>query len=410
MKETKINISIHIILKLNFNYLILHIVQINYSEMKALFLVFHGFEAHNGISKKIFYQIDGLKQCGVDARLSYLFIDEDGYHKRMADETVIENFGKGVLAKIKKRIYYDSLLKYILQEEIEFVYVRHDLNANPFLVSLFKSLKKNNIKIILEIPTYPYDQEFIHADWKECFQNKIDKLFRMSLAKTLFRIVTFTDLSVIWGVPTINISNGIDFNKVRIKATDCISKDKLNMIGVADIHAWHGYDRVIKGLANYYQQNNQVKVYFHIVGEGIKQLVNELKLIVKQNQLEEYVQFHGPKSGLELDVFFDFSDFGIASLARHRSNITNIKTLKNREYAARGIPFIYSETDTDFDNMPYIIKAPANETPINIQSIVDFHSKLTISAQDIRLSINHLSWKNQMNAVINNITNTKTTL
>ena len=29
--------------------------------MKALFLVFHGFLAYNGISKKIGYQVDGLK-------------------------------------------------------------------------------------------------------------------------------------------------------------------------------------------------------------------------------------------------------------------------------------------------------------------------------------------------------------
>ncbi len=37
-------------------------------------------------------------------------------------------------------------------------------------------------------------------------------------------------------------------------------------------------------------------------------------------------------------------------------DIFKIKTLKNREYAARGIPFIYSEIDDDFENMPYIIK------------------------------------------------------
>lgn len=49
---------------------------------------------------------------------------------------------------------------------------------------------------------------------------------------------------------------------------------------------------------------------------------------------------------------------GIASLGRHRNGITRIKTLKNREYAARGIPFVYSENDSDFDGMPYVMKAP----------------------------------------------------
>ena len=34
--------------------------------MKALFLVFYGFQEYNGISKKIRYQINALKKCGFD--------------------------------------------------------------------------------------------------------------------------------------------------------------------------------------------------------------------------------------------------------------------------------------------------------------------------------------------------------
>ena len=368
--------------------------------MKALFLIYHGFEAHNGISKKIQYQVEGLIQNGVDVKLCYLVIDEHGYHNRMINDTIIENYGKSFLAKINKRICYNSLKKYVLKEHIDFLYVRHDLNANPFLVSFFKALKKRNVNIILEIPTYPYDDEFIHASWKDCLQNYIDKLYRNCLSKTLYRIVTFTDFSQIWGIQTINISNGIDFNAVKLKTNNKTNKDELNLIGVADIHAWHGYDRVIRGMINYYKYNRDIKVYFHIVGNGIEQVINELKQITRDNNLSEFVKFYGPKSGLELDLLFDFADFGIASLARHRSNIENIKTLKNREYAARGIPFIYSEIDSDFENMPYVLKAPANEESIDICRIIDFYSKLNMTAKEIRESIYHLSWKNQMKIIL----------
>lgn len=368
--------------------------------MKALFLIFHGFEAHNGISKKIQYQVEGLIQNGVDVKLCYLVIDEHGYHKRMINDTIIENYGKSFLAKINKRICYNSLKKYILKEHINFLYVRHDLNANPFLVSFFKALKKRNINIILEIPTYPYDDEFIHASWKDRLQNYTDKLYRNCLSKTLYKIVTFTDFSQIWGIQTINISNGIDFNAVKLKSNNKTNIDELNLIGVADIHAWHGYDRVIRGMINYYKYNRDIKVYFHIVGNGIEQVINDLKQITRDNNLSEFVKFYGPKSGLELDLLFDFADFGIASLARHRSNIVNIKTLKNREYAARGIPFIYSEIDSDFENMPYVLKAPANEESIDICRIIDFYSRLNMTAKEIRESIYHLSWKNQMKIII----------
>ena len=81
------------------------------------------------------------------------------------------------------------------------------------------------------------------------------------------------------------------------------------------------------------------------------------------------VIFHGQKMNEELDELFNEADFAIGSLARHRSGIDKIKTLKNREYAARGIPFIYSETDEDFDPMPYIMKVPADESPIDIHRL-----------------------------------------
>lgn len=117
--------------------------------------------------------------------------------------------------------------------------------------------------------------------------------------------------------------------------------------------------------------------------------------------LGEYISFLGPLSGKELDNVFEKADFGIGSLARHRSNITKIKTLKNREYAARGLGFVYSEIDEDFEDMPYIIKAPADETPLDISMIMDFYHDTNLEPKEIRKSIEpNLSWKNQMQKVI----------
>ena len=92
--------------------------------------------------------------------------------------------------------------------------------------------------------------------------------------------------------------------------------------------------------------------------------------------------------------------FAVGSLGRHRSGITRIKTLKNREYACRGIPFIYSEIDTDFDHQPYVIKAESNECPISINSILIFLDHFTLKPEEIRNTIKHLSWKNQMGKVV----------
>lgn len=182
----------------------------------------------------------------------------------------------------------------------------------------------------------------------------------------------------------------------------------MNLIGVAEIHFWHGFDRVIKGMYEYYKKPHAEKVYFDVVGDGALSEMNMLKLLVKNSGLEKYVKFHGNQSGKELDELFEQADFGIASLGRHRSGITKIKTLKNREYAARGIPFIYSEIDEDFENMPYVMKASADDSPLDIQKIIDFDKTLKLTPSEIRESIvKTLSWKVQMQKVIDEIFNKK---
>lgn len=95
----------------------------------------------------------------------------------------------------------------------------------------------------------------------------------------------------------------------------------------------------------------------------------------------------------------------IGSLGRHRSGITVIKTLKNREYATRGIPFIYSEQDSDFDHQPYVLKAPADESPIDIQQIIDFLNNFSMQPENIRKTVESLQWKYQMQKVVDAVFN-----
>ena len=104
-----------------------------------------------------------------------------------------------------------------------------------------------------------------------------------------------------------------------------------------------------------------------------------------------------------MDKLFENADLAIGSLGRHRSGITYIKTLKNREYAARGLAFIYSETDEDFDQKPYVWRVSPNESPVDILKLIDFQRSQTMSPQEIRESVQSLSWTSQMQKVINEI-------
>lgn len=367
---------------------------------KLLFLIFHGFDPNNGISKKISYQVDALKACGMEVSLCYM--DETQGKKRYVNDTVIADYGNGVMSKIKKRMEFTSIARYATDNGIEFVYIRSNHNANPFTIRMVKKMKKTGMKVVMEIPTYPYDSEYeAQGMSRQIFQ---DRIFRNQLAKHLDAIVTFSDYDEIFGQRTIRISNGIDFSNVKVKTTVNDTSKELNLIGVAEIHRWHGFDRLVKGLAQYYSKPQKYIVWFHVVGyffsaEGEA----AFKKMISDNHMEEYVILHGKKHGVELDKLFDKCDFGVGSLGRHRVGIDKIKTLKNREYAARGIPFVYSETDSDFDNRPYVLKVPADESPVDINKIIEFHHQIVLSPTEIRTSIQNLSWENQMKRVIEDI-------
>lgn len=374
--------------------------------MKILYLTYHGLSEYSGISKKILAQVEGLRQNGHDVYLCTYIVDEQGQRKRMVNDVCIENYGIGTWAKIKKRFCYDSIIRFAIQQGIEFVYIRSFNNANPMTVRLVNKLKSEGMKVVMEIPTYPYDKEFDNASWRIRANLYIDKLFRKQLAKQVDKIVTFSDADSIFGQKTIRISNGIDFNQIPIQLKTPRKPNEIHLLGVAEVHYWHGFDRLIEGLGKYYQKEQEVKVYFHIIG-GVangEMHGNEnspgFKPFIDKYHIEKYVIFHGVQFGKSLNEQFNQADFAIGSLGRHRTGIDKIKTLKNREYAARGIPFIYSETDEDFDSMPYVLKAPDDETPINIEKLLNFYFSQEWDAYSIRNSITHLSWKEQMATVI----------
>ena len=375
--------------------------------MKILFLVYHGFSDESGISKKIHYQVKGLRQNGHEVHLCYYDFDPRGHRCRYVGNKVIADYGTGALAAIRSRTQLDCIYNYCAVNAIEMVYARSFMNANPILVRLFHKLNKRGIKCITEIPTYPYDSQFKGYPLKYKIPLYIDKLFRKALAKKMEAIVTFSNEETIFGKRTICISNGIDLDSIPIHNPK--KQNDIHLIAVAEIHYWHGFDRLVAGMGEYYKLNPDArKVFFHVVGwEDDRGTTSNGYLTVEQTakkyNIGQYVVNHGKLFGDKLDEVFNQCVFAIGSLGRHRSGITNIKTLKNREYAARGIPFIYSETDNDFEDKPYIIKAPADESPVNIRQIIDFIDTHDVNPTEIRNTVEHLSWRFQMEKVVREI-------
>lgn len=335
----------------------------------------------------------GLEVFYIGTKLSGLYLFED------RNETILQSnpFGKRYSTLVKRLIYYKKLLKFIDEKNVKLIYVRYPF-SEPFFIRFLKECKKRSVKVLLEIPTYPYDEEL------STFKLFIDRAFRKYLHKYVDRVVAVSNHEEIFGIPTIRISNGIDIEEV--KATSTSKKvHAMNLIGVAGLQFWHGYDRVVTGLYEYYKTNPDRKVYFHIVGAGAE--LESLKKLTETLGLSEFVIFHGPKHGEELDSLFDEAHIAIGSLGLHRISLESGAVLKVREYCARGMPFVISYNDLDFpDDFPYMLKVPADESPVDIEQILRFYDRIKERefVKEMReYAEKNLSWEVKLKPVIDEI-------
>lgn len=264
----------------------------------------------------------------------------------------------------------------IIQEKIDFSYIRYP-NSDPLFLSLLKRMKEKGIRVVIEIPTYPYDEE-----GKESIKGRIihlvDVCFRIKMYKYIERIVTYSNDDVIFGVNTIRTVNGLDFERVQESNYSCVDRN-IHMCGVATFHQIHGYDRLIEGINHYYKNGGKRDITFDVVGYGDNEILHEYQKMVKTYQLENRVVFHGRLDGTELDDIYDKAAIGVNSLAIHRQNLENESTLKTREYAAKGLLILSSSFIDAFDendNSKYVCRVPADDTPIDIERAIRFYDEL----------------------------------
>ena len=235
--------------------------------MRILFIVYHGFSEHSGISKKIHFQIKGLRENGHEVHLCYYDFDRKGHRCRFIDDEVLKDYGTGISAAIRQRISYNCVYDYCKRNEVQIVYARCFQNANPFLIRLFSRLRKIGVKSVMEVPTYPYDKEFRTFPFITRLGLKVDQLFRNQLSQEMAAIVTFSDAEQIFGQRTIKISNGVDLDNIPLLHYQAPIDGSIHLIGVAEVHIWHGYDRLLKGMGEYYEHTTDPRqIYFHIVG------------------------------------------------------------------------------------------------------------------------------------------------
>lgn len=366
--------------------------------MKSLFFVNEPIKTASGVGKKILSQFKALKQLTHDCELVQLNIDDNRYSRFVGDK-ILEKFGRGKLSYIRSLFSYNTLFKYIVDNGVEFIYIRYSHFANPSFIYFLRQLHNHSVRIALEIPTYPYDQEYNNVKGIRRFKFYLDKVFRLSIGKYVTKIVTFSEDSCIWGAECVNISNAVDPEVVKISAkslSGCV-----NFIAVANLAVWHGYDRFIRSLAAYYASEvNTTPIHFHLVGDG-EELLN-LQFLAKTLNVQTHISFHGALDGDKLDHIFDICHVGVDSLGRHRSLSNYNNSLKSKEYLMRGLPFIKSHFDRSLDNTNLYYQLSSDDNVFDLREVINWYVNASLPSDAIReFAINNFVWVAQFKKVMN---------
>jgi glycosyltransferase involved in cell wall biosynthesis len=289
------------------------------------------------------------------------------------------------------RALYKSAYEVAKKENYDSVFIRYSL-AERGLIRMFKKLKEDGVKIFIEIPSYPYDLEYENKQWYKKLGLYLDRIYRKKLKDYVDIIFSpGPQQEKIFGVKAVSFNNGVNTEDIEERKYSGRKDGVFRFIGVANLNAWHGYDRVIRGIADYYEKKNEIDFLFNIVGEGIE--LNNLKGLVEELNLQDRVVFHGFKSGKELDKVYNNSDVAISSVGLYRLGVAPRLVLKAREACLKGIPFVAVKGDPVFDeDFDYVYLVKDEGTPLKVEKIYNWFEDL--DAEEYLEKMNEFAKKN----------------
>lgn len=337
--------------------------------MKLLYLTLWNFDKKesDGVAKKILQQVETLIESGIETDYTYILKKEKSVCVNvLGKEEVIRKY-RGI-----KGIESCLILKeYLRKNRYTDVYFRNPGRIDPWVLSLLKLLHNQGSKILYEIPTFPYDME-LTSNFIARIDLGIDRIFRKSIKKYVDKVITYSNHKRIYGVSTIRIINGIVVDKVKLAEGDD-SHQTINLIAVGIYQKAHGYERVIRGLHEYYKANGEREIFLHMVGYG--EQLEFYQNLVKELNLQNRILFYGKKSGKELDEIYEKMDIALSCFGFYKNDIEKSSALKVREYLARGLPIVTGcyEDVRDIKETNYIFTFPNDNTVVSIERIVQFY-------------------------------------
>lgn len=352
----------------------------------------------SGVYNKVYAQVQAFTRAGIDVYLGKYDNEMHYYHVVKHNKEVLKISIESLTPIKRDKLIIAKLQEFLISQSIKIVYSRWE-QYSLLSAKYYRSLKKKGIDVLLEVPTYPLTErlisvksDFLAKRYKVFFRRSLASIYG-SLGIPLFKfgishIINNNGYDRIWNIPVLKISNAVDVESTPISISTQKSKE-INLISVANVAEWHGYDRILQGLSMYYHNNPSIKVFYTIVGLGDG--LAKLQTLVKSLKLQNYVSFAGFKTGDSLTQLFNQANIGISILGVHRAGMCYIDTLKSREYCARALPFITQNAEATYRGRHFVFIAPDNDTPLDISTIINWYQDIASNPDKLRREIRNFA-------------------
>ena len=277
------------------------------------------------------YECDLLSIETVDDLYVVVLYKNDRVHKEITYQSYRKKEALHEMFRIMKEKYNDrNIVIYIRRLGINIIY------TNNFFAS-------SKARIVYEIPTYPIDSG----------TNFIKKI--ALVAETIyFYFFVYPYLQVVPACiqketkflpskyePIHNAVRVSEDRPIFIKNDDCYT-----LLFIGNLQPWHGLEKVIKELL-YYDGDARIKLNIYSSPTNYYQ---ELK---KKYEEKNKILFCGSCSISNIEKNINSKTIGIGGLEYTTRGAVCDTSLKNKDYASLGIPFIFSLQDLSFTDYKY---------------------------------------------------------
>lgn len=380
--------------------------------MKVLYVTSCTIEKSSGVSKKILSQCRAMKLFSEKVDLvslafndtRFIVYSEEGNSggKFNSDKNSNATIFSKIMHKIKKVLCPVNITNFI--DSYDVIYIRRFVPLIPSYISFIKKIKKE-AKVYYEIPTYPYLQEHMSLSIQNITILPFEYKSIERLKKVVDEFVVVTEIEDKKARERLGkyriIPNGFDVSSVTVRNVPPLNNE-VHILGLANVAFWHGYDRIISGMANY---KGHYRIIFHLVGGKVTKEIEKLRCLATKLGVANDVIFYKPLYGKELDNIFNICHVAAGSLGIHRIGLLNVSALKLYEYCARGIPFFMSYNDDSLKAISdFYHLIDADDTPVDINELCLFIERVSNINKDCSLGMRkyaeeNIDWKNRMRKI-----------